>query len=164
MQGQDIVSTHRKLLSRIFNSIQGHVLIAIMALLVLPSFCLAVDRTAIWVGGTDSNWSTAANWNEGLIPINIDTIFFNVTIPSGFTVNFDVTTGTGQIKTLTLGNSTLNILPGTTGLTVVSQADIDGLINSTGGNFTATGLGTTFSGNKARVFASGGGQVTIGAP
>ncbi|MCZ6837064.1 MAG: FG-GAP-like repeat-containing protein [Planctomycetota bacterium] len=120
---------------------------------------------AIWVGGGGNNlYSNANNWDVKVVPINISTVSFLVTIPSGFTVNFDVTTGSGQIKTLTLGNSTLNILPGTTGLTVVSQADLDGLINSTGGDFTATGLGTIFSGTLARVWASNGGQVTIGAP
>ena len=64
--------------------------------------------TRTWVGndtGNEGDWSVAANWSEGSVPVNADDVFFT----SG---SQDVTTGLGQ-SAVTLGS--LNFGPKWTG-------------------------------------------------
>jgi uncharacterized repeat protein (TIGR01451 family) len=49
--------------------------------------------TAIWVGGSGTNWSTAANWLNGYIPQAGDDIIFSAA-PSGLTASNDLIAGT----------------------------------------------------------------------
>jgi hypothetical protein len=54
-------------------------------------------NTATWTGaGSDTNWSTAANWANNAVPLRANVN--NVVIPAGFTVNFDATTADNANK------------------------------------------------------------------
>lgn len=121
----------------------------------------ATIQDATWAGDGDGvSYNDPDNWGIQMVPCNAGDTEFNMTIPAGSTITHDVA-GTCEITTLTLeADATLNVEAGTS-LTVTGQADIGGTINATGGDFTA--LTADFVGNQARVIASDGTQVAIGA-
>ncbi len=71
-----------------------------------------------WVGGTDSDWNTAANWASGVVP----SASVNVSIPSGSSINL---AGSGSCNNLTVEAGGGLILSGTltVGGTVKVQSD-----------------------------------------
>lgn len=126
----------------------------------------AAEVTASWVGGgaTDLDgrglWSDPANWSPAVVPLdNGDT--YNVVIPGGVSIKFDLPTGTIQDFTLP-SSSTLTVGPGNA-LVVADDSQIAGIIRADNASFSAVGAGAAFSGNQSRLFASGGGTIAIGA-
>ncbi len=85
-----------------------------------------------WIGGTDTNWSTAANWSTGTVPTSSD----DVLIDSNVTVNL---TSTTTVRSLTLGNSA-----GTT--TPILNFNYDAITN--GGLIIDGGNLQTYSGSQ----------------
>lgn len=89
---------------------------------------------AIWTGGTGSEFSTAANWDDGLVPASNST----QDIKNGDTVERSVDSIAG--RTFVSGNSTLNITGGThsdnrSGNTIrnfVGRGSL-GIVNQSGG-------------------------------
>jgi autotransporter-associated beta strand protein len=66
-------------------------------------------NTATWTGaGSDTNWSTAANWANNAVPLRANVN--NVVIPAGFTVNFDVTTADNANKPSSEINNRSNLV------------------------------------------------------
>lgn len=144
---------------------------------------------AFWQGrtpppplGDDVNWSDPLNWSPNGVPKNVgDTLWYNVTIPGGATVTYDghatipgpAILGHSELNNLTLANDGTLILTtsGATqpGLTINGSAILAGILDVRAGTFTAPtatffdGGFAAFSSNRARVYASGGAVVTIGA-
>jgi len=50
-----------------------------------------------WIGGTDAQWSTSANWLNGTMPSNGDTVIISNTVP-GSVLNNDLVSQLGLIK------------------------------------------------------------------
>jgi hypothetical protein len=130
----------------------------------IPAPAAAITIQASWTGlGNGATWSDPVNWDVHVVPLNSGTVNFDVIVPAtGAAINFNVA-GTGTIQTLTLGdNSRLRPLAGDS-LVVAHAAAISGLIDASGGNFTASEATTQFAGQRARVYAALGSQVVIGA-
>ena len=120
------------------------------------------QTTATWIGnGGDGNYSTAANWSTNQVPVNNGNTY-NVVIPTGFTVDFDLATPSTVTGLELESGSTLNINNGRS-LTVDDAAVISGLLQTVGGTFSAPNLAAKFDGNAAQIIASGGGNITHAA-
>ncbi len=117
-----------------------------------------------WSGGGDGiNYNDPLNWDIGVVPIDNISDTYVVTIPASQAVNFNVPTVGNSVFQFSLGSgATLTMDPGRD-LTVTDSADIAGLVNSVNGTFTANAIASQFTGNAPRVWASGGGAVTINA-
>jgi hypothetical protein len=135
---------------------------AIMVGLLLPGAASATDLTFTWIGtGGDDLWSTSGNWSPAVSggPRNESSINAFVEILSAGPVDFDRVDPT-TISGLTLAdNQQLNLLSGTD-LSVSTSASIAGILNSTGGVFTS-GVTDSLTGDRARLYVSTGGQITL---
>ena len=132
---------------------------------IWPRPAAAVDVIAKWTGAGDGvTWSRAANWDVGIVPGNVGTVLFDVTIALvGANVAFDVAAPT-TVRSLNLGGSSTMRPLAARSLLVTDAASLAGLVDaSAGGSFTALGAGTAFTGNSARAYAGAGAQVNIGA-
>ena len=66
---------------------------------------------ALWLGGTDHNWSTAANWTNATVPVSGDTVLFygapgtyrDIVLSTEETISMLVFTNASQAVTLTGG-------------------------------------------------------------
>jgi hypothetical protein len=138
---------------------------ALMVGLMLAAAPAQADPVdAAWTGGAGtSNYSDAANWDIGVVPLNdLDT--YNVSIPASASVTFNVD-DPGAVTDLNLGtDSVFTVNPGHS-LTVLDDAALGGLISAegTGTTFAAMAAGAAFSGNKARLSASGGASISLAA-
>ncbi|MCO6042323.1 hypothetical protein NG895_00245 [Aeoliella sp. ICT_H6.2] len=139
-------------------------------LLVLLAFFFAAasataQLTATWTGaGGDNSYSNADNWDTALAPINDLSNTYNVVIPAGATINYDVT-GTGnQVDSLALADgSTLVMGSPSLALEVLGTASLAGTINAADGSLTAAALSSSFTGTP-HLMASGGGTIHVAAP
>ncbi len=124
----------------------------------------AAVLTANWNGGGDGfSYNDPGNWDLGVVPVDTVGDSFIVNIPASTSVIFNVPAVGNTVFQLSLGsNATLTMDPGRD-LAVTDSADIAGLVNSTTGTFTASSVASQFTGNATRVWASGGGAVTINA-
>jgi len=144
----------------------------IFALLVLLTICspaLAITQNAVWDGSSDGdgdnvNWGDPFNWDKDVVPVNLGTVTFNVTIPAGKTVTYNVP-GDSQINNFTLGDSGSSdaqlIISTDCNLEVLGTADIYELINGNGGNFTSVADSDSLDGTRNRVYAQNGSHITI---
>ncbi len=130
---------------------------------------LAICTTAhavTWDNGAPSNnWTDANNWDPDTPggPMN-NGGSADVVIPDGFLVLYDKA-GDSEVTGFSLGNNaTLRLNTPGANLTVDETADLAGIIDAQGGNFTATDDPTTnatFDGTRARIFANNGSVVDI---
>ncbi|MCH7871804.1 MAG: hypothetical protein IID33_08895, partial [Planctomycetes bacterium] len=116
-------------------------------------------------------WTDAANWDPNVNGGPRDNRFLQylVTVPGGFVpVTFDAPSPPVFITDFSLGDDSRLVLDPDTDLTVLRTTEIAGIIDAQGGNFTAPedpkAGSAAFIGNRARVHASGGSIVEIGAP
>ncbi|MBN2473428.1 MAG: PEP-CTERM sorting domain-containing protein [Pirellulales bacterium] len=121
------------------------------------------EVTANWTGGAGTNsYADPDNWDTLLVPANDATNLYNVVIPGGQGVLYDVD-GIHEVTDLTLGtDATLTIAPGEQ-LEVLDDARISGVISTAGGTFSAPGPGAQLLNNRGRLFASASGQISLGA-
>ncbi len=115
-----------------------------------------------WTGaGGDPYWSTPGNWDTGVVPCNdLDT--YDVVIPGGSPVTFDVDTAC-VVTDLELGaDATLTIWPGTS-LDVLDDARIGGVVTSDNGTFTGNAPGADLTGSKSTLATTGGGVIALAA-
>ncbi|GAB4278134.1 MAG: hypothetical protein Kow0092_33940 [Deferrisomatales bacterium] len=120
-----------------------------------------LERECVWTGSGDgSSYSDADNWDCGLSPCNLGPIAFTVEIPAGAgPVDMDV--ASCEVETLDVGDDArFNVLSGNV-FTVRGAASEYGVVDVMGGDFSASPL--TFPGNRARLYASEGGQVALGS-
>ncbi|NQU22148.1 MAG: PEP-CTERM sorting domain-containing protein [Candidatus Nealsonbacteria bacterium] len=156
------------------NSLLGRAVCAAVcvSLLATGDRAYAVDKPFVWDDGASThNWTDADNWNPSIVggPRNLDDWECLVTVPGGGNaVIFNAPLPNPplplpvQITDFYLGNNSRLVLEPDTDLTVLRTADIAGIIDAQGGNFTANGT-AAFTGNRARVYASGGAKVSIAA-
>ncbi|MBI9015785.1 MAG: hypothetical protein JEZ07_00855 [Phycisphaerae bacterium] len=139
------------------------VLTLLLLMMIFSSTSLAAEQLATWTNANGTNiWSDPTNWDIGAVPVNgFDT--YNVDIPTGFTVYFDLDQASFVTDlSLALG-STLVIDPGTS-LTVLDDAIVAGKVQTSGANtqFICTSDGATL-GNGATISTDGGSTVQFDA-
>jgi hypothetical protein len=147
----------------------GHAVCAAVFVFFLLARGTRVEATYVPIIWDDSapshNWTEADNWNPSTEggPANVGILEFLVTVPGAYDpVVFDVPSPV-KITDFDIGdNSRLVLNPGTD-LNVLRTANIAGIIDARGGNFTADGTGIALTGNRARVYTSNGSQVHIDA-
>ncbi len=132
----------------------------------------AITLDAVWDGSSDGdgdnvNWNNPYNWDIDVVPVNQGAVIFNVTIPAGKTVTYDVT-GDSEIDGFTLGDSGSSdaqlIIDPNCNLEVLVTADIYDFINGQGGNFTSTADTDSLDGTRNRIYAQNGSVITINDP
>ena len=138
-----------------------------LALVASCTIARAAELTATWdpnTGPQDESYDLAANWDINQTPVNDLTDQYNVVIPSGFTVQFDVD-APAEINDFTLAANASFLVPGGHSLTVLDDTSIAGTItaDSTSALFQATGAGAAFAPSGAKLFATGGGTVRVAA-
>ena len=126
---------------------------------VLMAGTAACGGTAATYSGANGNWNVAGNWTPAVVPLDGGGVVYDVTIPSGVTVAYNVA-GTNQINTLAMGTATLNL-----------QTN-DNVVVLNGGNVmasTVTAAGASFSdgnmtnGDASSFNASAGGVISLGS-
>lgn len=73
------------------------------------STSLAAASTNTWLGNTDANWSTAANWSPGATPANGDSLVFGAAGSAGTSLNNNVASLTINQLTFNSGASSFTI-------------------------------------------------------
>ena len=148
----------------------GHKLSTLLSLSLFTALSFTspaahAQLTATWTGGGgDSNYSNAANWSTGQAPINDLTNTYEVVIPAGVTVNYDVAGAGNQVDSLSLaGGSTLTMGSPSLALEVLGAADIAGTIHANDGSLAAAALSSSLTGTP-HLTASGGGTIQLAAP
>jgi len=134
------------------------------AALSLALTSLASAATLNWLGNTDANFNTGANWDLTNPPANGDSIFFSAAGSSGALLNNDIVTlSLGGITfnsgaaTFTIGGNALTLTGSLINNSSVTQVFNTGLTTSGAGNITVSG---NFSGTGG-LTAAGTGVVTI---
>ena len=91
-----------------------------------------VHAQTTWVGGTDLNWSTAANWNPATAPITGQTALLNDTVSANRTIVYD-TGASGALGTLTMTQTSgfLNSLDVQKNLTIANAVTLSASGNGT---------------------------------
>ena len=166
-----IVSNHRKLRGNtMFWMSPFHRPCAAGAIALALCFTLVTSApaqtTVTYVGpasGPEAVWSDPDNWSTGVVPVNDGGALFNVIIPSGHTVTFDLEDASA-ITGFSLDGGQV-IMPDGHQLDVTGLAMIAGLINAQGTNtqFTALGPFVAFD-PGARLWASDGAHVAVASP
>ena len=154
----------------------GAICAAVLAvsLLAAGGHVNADERPVSWDnGGPSQLWTETNNWNPNTVggPANVGILEYLVTIGcSGVhgPVIFDDTSKLVEITDFLLCDDLRFVLDSGTNLAILRTTDIAGIIDGRGGNFTAPqdpNFGTAaFIGNRARIFASDGSVIQIGAP
>jgi len=123
---------------------------------------IANAQIVTWVGAGDgSSYSDPLNWSSGELPLNSVGQNFNVVVPNGWNVVFDIE---GQINGLSFGQGgSITVEPGVS-FSVNSVASINSNIRVDGADasFAADGVGVAL-GDSVRVGAYSGGNVVVAA-
>jgi hypothetical protein len=108
------------------------------------------ERGAVWQGDVDSLWTTAGNWQDGIVP-DSNTV---VNIPlADSVVNMPKLTGPVAIKALRVGpGSTLRLA----GFTLAASGNVDAVGTIGGGTVRMTGAGALLRGNVDALVLTGG--------
>jgi hypothetical protein len=117
---------------------------------------------ASYTGPNNGSYSIPGNWNINAVPINSGPTTYNVTIPAGIDVNYDVAGGPAAVNSLTLGMSSILDLGVGNALTVNAAAILPGLVRTNGAasNFSATGPGTNINAGTFQAYL--GGSISLG--
>ena len=102
---------------------------------------LTLSATNTWVGGTSTDWNTAANWSCSAVPTSSS----NVSIPSGTTYSPIISSASAVANSITINYGAILTMSGQT-LTITS-----------GGSFTNSG---TFTAGTGTVAFAGSGTIT----
>jgi len=148
---------------KIIGRLTGAIALSVVFLLLAATQVRAGHYTATWTnGGGTEQWSDDSNWDIGQSPLNkADT--FDVIIPDGFTVYYDVDEP-GFVTDLELGaTSTLVIDPGHS-LTLLDDVSLAGTALSDGNSTSliCTSAGTTL-GNGAKLSVANGATISCNA-
>ncbi len=137
----------------------------VLLVLLLAAAPATAQLTATWTGaGGDNNYSNANNWSTLQAPINDLSDTYEVVIPGGVTVLYDVAGAGNQVDGLSLaGGSTLVMGSPSLALEVIGATSIAGTINADDGSLTAASLASSLTGTPHLV-ASGGGTIRVAAP
>jgi len=117
----------------------------------IGAFELVVEIPGLWTGATDSDWSTASNWDDGNVPNGT----VDVTIPSGCG-NYPVIDEAAVCQDITIQNG------GTVTIDIGSSINVSGdFILQDGGTFTNNGT-LQFSGANSHISDNRGVKSTLG--
>jgi len=138
---------------------QSPVQLAIACLLSLSATpALAANGNDTWLGNTDKNWATAANWSPAVNapPIGGDWLFFGAAGSSGTTLTNNLANGTSLNGiTFNSGASSFSLV-GTNPIVLAG-----GITNSSTSAQTISFAITNTTGGRSLVTTAGGGNVTI---
>ena len=139
-------------------------LVVLIGLTIFATPIAAAQTTATWTGGGDgTNYSDANNWDILEVPLN-DVETYNVVIPTGHTVRFDVDSGSldpGQVTDFDLAAGTTFIVDPGHAFVVLDDASIAGIVQTDNSTFFAETAGAAFAGNKPQLSNVGGGDLAI---
>ncbi len=108
--------------------------ITFLAFFISILCCSAHAQTATWIGSATGDWSTAANWSSGSIPLATD----SVSIPETFTVTISENVGT--VNRLSVSGKL--IISGAGSLTIdqTVSANKGSIVNLAGGQIENNGI------------------------
>ncbi len=108
------------------------------------------ERGAVWQGDVDSLWTTAGNWQDGMVP-DANTV---VAIPlADSVVNMPKLVGDVDVKALRVGpGSSLTLA----GFTLSASGNVDAVGTIGGGTVRMTGAGALLKGNVDALVLTGG--------
>jgi hypothetical protein len=131
---------------------------SLLAIGILSMFSLENYAQNLWTGATSTNWNTASNWNNNILPGTGTQVTIPATAPNWPTYNGDLTVGTTCRRITMAGSSELTV---TGNLTISANRRITCNASSIihiGGNFTRTG---TFNAGTSTVDFYGNTTSTI---
>jgi hypothetical protein len=140
-------------------------LYAILILMMFSMVTMESYTQTLWTGVTSTNWNTATNWNNNILPGTGTQVTIPATAPNWPTYNGDLTVGTTCRRITMSGSSELTV---TGNLTISANRRITCNASSIihiGGNFTRTGVfnaGTStvdFYGNTTSTITGSAGAV-----
>ena len=123
---------------------------------------MEIDTTVELAGGTLANAIVISLSENAEIVVTANSTLDGLTSQAPLTVNNGQTLTANNEFSLE-DNATLDIQPNGN-VIILNEASIAGIINADGGNLSATGVGVEFTGNRARLSAANGAEVTIAAP
>jgi len=107
-------------------------------------------RGSVWEGDVDSLWTTAGNWQDGVVPDSSSVVAIP---PADSVVNMPKLTGDVVVAALRVGpGSTL----GLEGFALTSLGNVDAVGNVYGGTVRMTGAGALLQGNVDALVLAGG--------
>ena len=124
-------------------------------------FCSG-QTVAIWTGGGDgTSYSDPANWNIGVVPINGGGTNYNVIVPDGENISFDIS---GSISGISYGSGGSIEIVGGINFEINSVALLNSSISAegAGSRFSANGIGVQL-GNGCRLDATNGAIIETSA-
>lgn len=146
--------------------------------LIIESSSTTPDTTFVWTNGSgDGLWSTASNWQGGVVPSTTDIAVFNSSATDNCTLDTNISVAGINITAGYIGNITQSasytVTIGTEGFTQSggtftggdSAITISGNFTLSGGTFTATSGTTTFGigGNPTLFTHTAGGTFDAGS-
>src|SRR5271154_4874260 len=93
--------------------------------------------TNAWKVDADGNWSVAADWSEGHIPLTGENVVISTTDPHSITFNV----ASSSINSISVGQDTLIVGGGA--LTIAGAASFGGLLEITSGTLNFNAAATT---------------------
>jgi len=138
---------------------------SLLAIGILSIFSMESYAQNLWTGATSTNWNTASNWNNNILPGTNTLVTIPATAPNWPTYNGDLIVGTTCRRITMVGSSELTV---TGNLTISANRRITCNANAIihiGGNFTRNGnfnAGTStvdFYGNTTSTITGSAGPV-----
>jgi len=130
------------------------------------TFCADANAdfiTAQWTGTAgDGLYSSPGNWDIGAVPVDGGGNTYDVVIPTGFTVRFDLDNAQQVTNFNIAAGSTMSVDPGKS-LTVLNNAKIYGVVTVSNSTFLAEAPAAQLPGNQAQLAVSGGGKIAVSA-
>ncbi len=140
----------------------GYYAAAVFALVLCVSHLGAAEITATWTGGGDNDlYSNPANWDIGVVPVNVGVEVYHAVIPTGFAVDFNLPGEPELARFSAAAGSTFTMLTGTR-LAVTGETLLNGRLVGASGVFTAPAAPLTQSTSGAATFSVlGGSRLTV---
>ena len=121
-------------------------------------------QTANWTGGNSFlSYGTAANWSPATVPLNQVGLNYTVIVPDSSSLVYNIASN-GVIDALSFGAGSTFRLTNQFGLLITGPALVKGQVEATGsGSFFRAPTNTTMLSFNPRLYATGGGQIQVGA-
>ena len=82
---------------------------SLLAIGILSMFSMESYAQNLWTGATSTNWNTASNWNNNILPGTNTQVTIPATAPNWPTYNGDLTVGTTCRRITMVGSSELTV-------------------------------------------------------
>ena len=127
---------------------------ALISVLLLATIANG-QTTSTWMGPAGGSYNDPAHWSSLDVPVNNGGDTYDVVIPSGSSVQFDVPGGPQSISSLDLNLADLTV-GNSFALEVLGSAAINGRVDVDGGSFVAASSSSDLTSGDARLSVSNG--------